>query len=594
MIKKIMPFVLLVSLLSVPFTGCSNKQKQDGVVVSNASEFYDALQRKEKTILCDDFAFSEDTVIEINYGVTISSHGNKSTIKNAHFNILGPNVAGESVDVFFNNIILDGNYYILPTGTDKTFEDIYGEERENKRCITVDWGYANLCLNKTEITGYASIDGSALYFGNKFRDGESRLSIENSDFYGNITRNGTIKIFNDKLVSTITNSRFYNNTVGAAGGFVVSNGRATIKNCQIYDNTHYPFADLGFEERGGGAYLGGNNIVMSNCVIRNNETINGGGLGVSSAYSGNGSVLIKNCRFENNRAKDGGAVFVTSLQGQPIDFIGCEFYGNTASNEGAIFYTLPYAHWTKKYNGGQINLFFCSTANNSADDTNTFSFYKADDLLGYIVLKGCLVIDDVAYQSGDKAYNYIASASEALNSGTINDLNITGNKKLQAVKGSEADIVVPVNEYQNWHSTFVDATQECKAGTYIESHSRQLGSRLALILTSSIVGMLLVLTLVVLMILHRKKAPQDLGKKKEVATTYEPIMDEKNRIATLTEREYKIVSLTMAGRTRAEIAKELSFSVGTIKVDLSDIYRKLDCSSRTDLIIRYKDFFNQD
>ena len=68
-------------------------------------------------------------------------------------------------------------------------------------------------------------------------------------------------------------------------------------------------------------------------------------------------------------------------------------------------------------------------------------------------------------------------------------------------------------------------------------------------------------------------------------------MTEKERIDTLTEREYKIVALTLSGKTREQIAEELHFSVGTIKFDLMNIYRKLTCSSRTDLILRYKDYF---
>ena len=601
MAKRIAAALILVIALPVLFVGCASNKERQGVVVRDAAEFYSALQNKETLILADDLTFDEDTVIQINYELTITGNGKKSTLKNAHFKIISPNVAGETNAVTFENIILDGGCYEEPAGTDKTFEEVFGGEREENRCITADWGYTNLVLKNVEIKGYVSLEGSALYIGNKFRDGEQTLSIENCEFYGNVAKYGTVKVFNDKLTTKIVNSNFYHNTVGAAGGFVISNGKAEIKNCNINDNAFYPFADLSFEDRGGGVYIGGVDLDMADCVITGNETRYGGGLALTSAFAGNGSMLIKNCRIENNRAEDGGAVFIDSLQGQPIDFIGCEFYGNTATDKGSILYTQPYAYWTKKYNGGKINLLFSKAANNTAPDRGTFGFYEADGLLGYIVLRGCMVIGDDEYETSPSAYNYIATATEALDSGAINDLNIADGESVYAVKGRGADIYVPANVYRSWHSAFAGATQSCAIGEYNEIPAKpQINLTFVIVLV--VIGAALSASFVVLFVVFRKKrktnvkAPEAQETGAETSETEEqqpvaPVMTEKERIDTLTEREYKIVALTLSGKTREQIAEELHFSVGTIKFDLMNIYRKLACSSRTDLIIRYKDYF---
>ena len=162
MAKRIAAVLMFVIALLALFVGCANNKEQQGAVVRDTAEFFFSLQNKETLILANDITFDEDTVVQINYGLTIRGNGMKATIKNAHFKIISPNVAGETNAVTFENIILDGGCYEEPDGTDKTFEEVFGGEREEKRCITADWGYTNLVLKNVEIKGYASLEGSAL------------------------------------------------------------------------------------------------------------------------------------------------------------------------------------------------------------------------------------------------------------------------------------------------------------------------------------------------------------------------------------------------------------------------------------------------
>ncbi len=62
------------------------------------------------------------------------------------------------------------------------------------------------------------------------------------------------------------------------------------------------------------------------------------------------------------------------------------------------------------------------------------------------------------------------------------------------------------------------------------------------------------------------------------------ILDE--RAPPLTSREYDILRLIAAGRENAEIAVELHFALGTIKVHVRDILAKLGSSSRTEAAVR--------
>jgi DNA-binding CsgD family transcriptional regulator len=56
----------------------------------------------------------------------------------------------------------------------------------------------------------------------------------------------------------------------------------------------------------------------------------------------------------------------------------------------------------------------------------------------------------------------------------------------------------------------------------------------------------------------------------------------------LTERQERVVELAGAGRTNAQIAREVGYSTATVKADLADLYRLLGTSDRRDLIERVR------
>jgi DNA-binding CsgD family transcriptional regulator len=68
-----------------------------------------------------------------------------------------------------------------------------------------------------------------------------------------------------------------------------------------------------------------------------------------------------------------------------------------------------------------------------------------------------------------------------------------------------------------------------------------------------------------------------------------PIFKENQRILLLTQREIQIASLVAKGLTNAEIGRELWISQNTVKQALKRMFRKLEVSSRTEMVAKLTD-----
>jgi DNA-binding CsgD family transcriptional regulator len=62
------------------------------------------------------------------------------------------------------------------------------------------------------------------------------------------------------------------------------------------------------------------------------------------------------------------------------------------------------------------------------------------------------------------------------------------------------------------------------------------------------------------------------------------------RIGLLTPREYELFLLLIEGFTLKESAKQLSIKYSTANTHMTNIYKKLNVNSRSELIINYRNF----
>lgn len=583
----------LIATCSLVFLAGCNKSsnKKIGVSVYSVEDFKLALSNGAKSILTTDLDFNNETII-INHDVTIDSIDNSSSLKNVYFSLSGPTVVNEKISVTFSNISFDGGVDAssIDFETEQSFEEKFGSTRDDNKCINGKDGYFTLSLNNCLIKNYASDVGPAIFVENYNLDDHKTININDCKFYNNYSEMDTIHLSHNKLIANIANSEFYSNYAYKGAGFSIANGSAVIDKVNVHDNHFVPYdIDTGnFQLVGGGVFLGGLDVKMTNSYIVNNKTTYGGGLGVSPSQAGNKNFVIENVSIKNNEAVYGGGVAAFSLYGQPITFIDCELLNNKAT-EGSALYTEVYAKWLKANNGGLIQFFFSTFGLNNASDNNTFRYYKADvtkGQLGTISLKGCLAIGDDTYESKADDYNYIATKEQALLDGVINEESISNvSNGLYPLKRSKADKKVSKDIYSNW-SSLLNVNQARNIGKSAKNASKTSILLLFLILVPSII--VLILIVVLIMIISRLK-----NKKKESAIIEDSPQNEKDSrqkyLESLSERERKVVELIIAGKKRKEIADELNYSENTIKKDLTIIYSKLHVLDKFELILKYKD-----
>ena len=600
MMKKLPIFlglILIGSSFSFLNTGCSKSDsivpQKVGVIVNSVDDFKQAIASGAKSIIADDLDFNHET-ITINHDVSLDSLNSQSSLKNVYFNIVGPTVVGEKIDVSFSNIVFDDTFdtSAINFETEESFEDKFGSPRENNVCIQSNSGYFSLSLDNCVIRNYASEVAPAIQVLNVNYDDNKTVILNNCKFYNNYSMWDTVQLSHVKLHATLTNCEFYSNYAYKAAGFSITNGSATIDKVNVHDNyfVRYDVNTNNPQLCGGGVFLGGNDLKITNSYIVNNKTTYGGGLGLSSAYSGNKNIVLENLVIKDNEATYGGGIAVHSLSGQPVTFINCKILNNIAINGGPL-YTEVYGRWVEENNGGLVQFFFSTFGLNKAEDNASFKFYQKDQTkgqLGNIVLKGCFAIGSDTYDSSPNDYNYVATKEQALLDGAIDEDSISDvSNGLYPIKGSKADIKVSSDIYHSWSETLSSYSGDRYIGASNPNRNENKNPA-TLIIVLSISSAVLIAILAALVIVFVKK------RKKRNAVQDNQVEEKDMRseyISGLSIREKQVVQLIIAGKKRKDIASELNFSENTIKRDLTVIYSKLHVTDKFELILKYKDLF---
>ena len=592
-------FVFVLTLaLSIAFLIPNNAAyAQNEYVANNKQDLLDALARKADVIKVGNMDL-EGSTISLNYSVSIIAKDSINTIKNAYIKIDAPISSTDKISISIKNIEFDGCFdaSTLDIYAEEEFDVIFGS-RDDKICIEGTTGYYDLTISNCSIHHYASPSGPAIMVENQYFDGTKNITIENSLFFSNYCEIDTVHLSNTMMNVNMSNCEFKNNYAYKSAGLTVANCNATLDELNIHDNHFIPLDinQSNMQNCGGGMYLGGVTGSLKNSVVSNNKTIFGGGIGVSPKTSGSGEFIFENVTIKNNEATYGGAICAHSISGQPIRFFGCNIFNNKA-DYGSSLYSLTYAYFSNnKYNGGLVEFIFSTFAENTAQDNDTFAFYReaqTKGTIGVISLKGCLAIGNDLYGAKPEDYNYIATRAQAISEGVVTEdmLSHCSENGLKPIEGSVADFEIPASVYSKWADIFENATSPASIGSMPSETLTTIKDKSWVIPVAVCVPVSVVLivgvVLIIVFVSKKKKAPKANAEAQSTSPDIEAL---KAKLATLNEREMTVTKMTINLKKRQEIADALNYSENTIKKDLSSIYQKLEVHTKSELISLYKD-----
>ena len=314
-----------------------------------------------------------------------------------------------------NNIIIDGGSLNSSYAAIRVHSNLTLENVTIKNCIrtsgmggAIQFGYdgytktVNSTLTNVTISGCQAPEGSAIMFHNNCG---GNITITNSTIEGcksTGTYGGTIRTQGSANCNvSIESCNIINNISNRHGGGIYWNARGSSARLSVSGTESVPTVISGntAEERGGGVYLGGQSINITNTKINNNTAHNGGGICMSpydySTTTGEGCSLElgSGSEISNNTASAyGGGVYMDIYSGSATmgeDFTvtingGSTIKGNTAQYGGAFAVTQKLGgaensnNNTKKYNayvyvkGGTIGGVYDSEMNKAIIDGGAF------------------------------------------------------------------------------------------------------------------------------------------------------------------------------------------------------------------------------
>jgi len=179
---------------------------------------------------------------------------------------------------------------------------------------------------------------------------------------------------------------------------------------------------------GGGAFLAGSEVTLSNCAFLDNDALIGGGVGVEG-----GSPILRDCVFEGNHAEATGGglgLFACGLEAS-----GLRFIANQSSDDGAGLWAFE----------SDIALTACLFhANAAGDDGGGLAIGQGTAVLSFVTVHGNSASDD-----GGGMLLHTAAPIE------IRSCIVTQNtgKGGVATKGTPPEVVCTCcwgNEYLDW------------------------------------------------------------------------------------------------------------------------------------------------
>lgn len=263
---------------------------------------------------------------------------------------------------------------------------------------------------------YTIVHGSGLGWAIRGYFTSSNLTVDGFSLTGDtngIYANGCSPI-------AISNCKIYGNT---GNGILANNGASTtISNCEIYSNGS---ASLGY---GGGLYILQSSHTIENSIIRNNTSVQGGGL----ATNNNAVVTITNTTIKDNTATSiGGGIYYntgtlnmskSTISGNisssggggiymntspTVNLENCILTGNSGTEGGMLFIST-----------GTTNITNCTMTENQATAGDGGAIYSNNRP---VVVRNSIFWNNTASGTGHNLYK-VGDAS--LNPSTITDSDV--------------------------------------------------------------------------------------------------------------------------------------------------------------------------
>lgn len=242
--------------------------------------------------------------------------------------------------------------------------------------VTVE---SNKCKKEAEGSGSYSARGGGIYTGEN-----SSFTMNGGSLYGNTCEGGGGGVFGYKASHFEMNDViFYSNQSGSKGGGLRlqgGKGAASLDNCTFEFN----FAIVNDASQGGGIYVDGTALNLTNCTINGNgSNLQGSGL----FMMGDCNINAKNCIFSMNGAaspnpnNNGGAIYIS--KGTFI-MDGGSIAENSCNGEGGGIYIVKGATLKLKGNVNITNNHHGTTAGNKVSNV-----YIADH-----TVSGKIIIED--------------------------------------------------------------------------------------------------------------------------------------------------------------------------------------------------------
>lgn len=333
-------------------------------------------------------ALGTDHYLEVNGNVVLNLNGHTIDRALAEKTVFGQVIrvsAGANLTINGSGTIKGGFHY---PGTDPIPEsqDEYYDKRDGggihnmgtlvMNNVTVE---SNQCEKEAEGSGSYSARGGGIYTGEN-----SSFMMNGGSLYGNTCEGGGGGVFGYKARHFEMNDvTVESNQSGSKGGGLRlqgGKGAASLDNCTFELN----MAIVNDASQGGGIYVDGTALNLTNCTINgNSSTLQGSGL----FMMGDCNINAKNCTFSMNGAagsnpnNNGGAIYIS--KGTFI-MDGGSIAENSCNGEGGGIYIVKGATLKLKGNVNITNNYHGTTAGNSVSNV-----YIADH-----TVSGKIIIED--------------------------------------------------------------------------------------------------------------------------------------------------------------------------------------------------------